>query len=58
MSLLSGPKDLVEGGDSWFDGNNDMADALERKGYPYRYMVGNGEHFPPFHGAAEFPGDF
>lgn len=53
--LLSGTADLDNQFGKWLDANTAMAGALAEKGYAYRFRPGEGAHFPPVQGLADFP---
>jgi enterochelin esterase family protein len=56
--LLSGTNDINagEGGDrDWLLANDNMAEALDEMGYHYRYLRGEGEHYPPLQAQADYP---
>jgi enterochelin esterase family protein len=54
VSLLSGKKDIADHRGSWLQANTDMAQALSEKGYHCRFRPGDGGHFPPVQGVADF----
>jgi enterochelin esterase-like enzyme len=53
--LLSGTHDLDNQYGSWLKANTAMAAALAERGYAYRFRTGEGAHFPPLQGMADFP---
>jgi len=53
--LSSGTGDLDNQYGNWLAANTAMAEALDAKGYEYRFRVGSGGHFPPLQGLADFP---
>lgn len=55
VSLLSGTKDLNIQFGNWFEANDEMARALAEKQYRYRYLRGEGEHYPPAQAVADYP---
>ncbi len=56
IMLLSGTKDLdLEDVGNWLLANQKMAEALADKHYSFRFMSGEGGHYPPEQAAADFP---
>ncbi len=55
VMLLSGTKDLNIQFGNWLEANDAMARALAEKHYRYRYLRGEGEHYPPAQAVADYP---
>jgi len=55
VMLLSGTRDLnIEFG-NWLEANDEMAPALSEQHYRYRYLRGEGAHYPPAQAVADYP---
>jgi len=56
IMLLSGTKDLdLNDVGNWLLANQKMAEALSEKHYSFRFMSGEGGHYPPEQAVADFP---
>jgi hypothetical protein len=58
VTLLSSTNDIngtSTAPNGWMQGNKNMAAALKEKGYPYIFMLGNGQHYPPVQAASVHP---
>ena len=55
VMLLSGTGDLNIQFGNWFAANDAMARALADQGYAYRYLRGEGAHYPPAQAVADYP---